>query len=269
MRHGGEAPSPPVYIAATGPRVMKVTGEVADGALLMTGIHPGAVAEAREIVADGARTAGRNPDDIETIFTATTIIKDDLKEAREIARPLAVARLMEETYHRWLKAAGHRRWRPGTARRSVGPVPRRATRRGLGEGPGTVPVPARRRPSRHLRLHGPHRYARILRRARQVRREAAGLTPPVPDDRRNLRVRHRGDGSLPRPHLPGHQRQRGLNRIPATARGHPKSVGQHKGCPYVSAFSVFRSGAPASRPHHENVPAFSVLRRGAPLWAPR
>ena len=87
MRHGGEAPPPPVYIAATGPRIMKVTGEVADGALLMTGIHPGAVAEAREIVADGARGAGRNPDDIETIFTATTIIKDDLKEAREIARP--------------------------------------------------------------------------------------------------------------------------------------------------------------------------------------
>ena len=106
MRHGGEAPPPPVYIAATGPRIMKVTGEVADGALLMTGIHPGAVAEAREIVADGARAAGRNPDDIETIFTATTIIKDDLQEAREIARPLAVARLMEETYHRWLRAAG-------------------------------------------------------------------------------------------------------------------------------------------------------------------
>ena len=106
MRHGGETPPPPVYIAATGPRVMKVTGEVADGALLMTGIHPGAVSEAREIIADGVRAAGRNPDDVETIFTATTIIRDDLKEAREIARPLAVSRLMEATYHRWLKAAG-------------------------------------------------------------------------------------------------------------------------------------------------------------------
>ena len=49
MRHGGEAPAPPVYIAATGPRVMKVSGEVADGALLMTGIHPGAVAEAARL----------------------------------------------------------------------------------------------------------------------------------------------------------------------------------------------------------------------------
>lgn len=106
MRHGGQAPPPPIYIAATGPRVMKVAGEVADGALLMTGIHPGPVAQAQEIIAQGARAAGRNPDDIETIFTATTIIKDTIHEAREIARPLAVQRLMEPTYQPWLKAAG-------------------------------------------------------------------------------------------------------------------------------------------------------------------
>lgn len=106
MRHGGEAPPPPVHIAATGPRVMRVAGEVADGAVLMTGIHPGAVAQAQQIIADGARAAGRNPDEVETIFTATTIIKDDLQEAREIARPLAVQRLMEPTYRPWLQAAG-------------------------------------------------------------------------------------------------------------------------------------------------------------------
>lgn len=105
MRHGGGVPTP-VYIAATGPRVMKVTGEVADGAVLMTGIHPSAVAEARELIADGAKSAGRNPDDIETIFTCTTIIRDDLNEARELARPLAVQRLMETTHVRWLKASG-------------------------------------------------------------------------------------------------------------------------------------------------------------------
>ena len=105
MRHGGGVTTP-VYIAATGPRVMKVAGEVADGAVLMTGIHPNVVTEARELIADGAKSAGRNPDDIETIFTCTTIIRDDVKEAREVARPLAVQRLMESTYSRWLKAAG-------------------------------------------------------------------------------------------------------------------------------------------------------------------
>ncbi len=105
MRHGGGVTTP-VYIAATGPRVMKVAGEVADGAVLMTGIHPNAVAEARELIADGAKSAGRDPNDIEAIFTCTTIIRNNLKEAREVARPLAVQRLMESTYVRWLKAAG-------------------------------------------------------------------------------------------------------------------------------------------------------------------
>ncbi|NQW22172.1 MAG: LLM class flavin-dependent oxidoreductase [SAR202 cluster bacterium] len=105
LRHGGGVTAP-VYIAATGPRVMKVAGEVADGAVLMTGIHPDAVAEARNLIFDGAKAAGRNPDDLETIFTCTTIIRDDLKEAREMARPLAVQRLMQPTFARWLKAAG-------------------------------------------------------------------------------------------------------------------------------------------------------------------
>lgn len=105
MRHGGEI-DVPIYIAATGPRAMRLAGEVADGAVLMTGLHPQAVAEAQELIADGARSAGRNPDDVELVFTATTIIRDDLKEAREVARPLAVQRLMEETHLRWLRAAG-------------------------------------------------------------------------------------------------------------------------------------------------------------------
>ena len=106
MRHGNGGIPTPIYIAATGPRAMRVAGEDCDGAVLMTGIHPNAVAEARELIADGARSAGRDPDDIETVFTATTIIKDDLKEARETARPLAVQRLMEDTHKRWLQAAG-------------------------------------------------------------------------------------------------------------------------------------------------------------------
>ena len=80
MRHGGGVTTP-VYIAATGPRVMKVAGEVADGAVLMTGIHPNAVAEARELIADGANSAGRNRDEIETIFTCATIISSSEYDA--------------------------------------------------------------------------------------------------------------------------------------------------------------------------------------------
>ncbi len=103
MRHG-DADVPPIYISATGPRAIEVAGEVADGALLQIGLHPKAVELARQHLEVGAKRAGRNPDDVELILTATTIIHDDQQEAREIARPLCVQRLMEEYHAKWLRA---------------------------------------------------------------------------------------------------------------------------------------------------------------------
>lgn len=103
MRHG-DADVPPIYISATGPRAIEVAGEVADGVLLQIGLHPKAVELARQHVEVGAKRAGRNPDDVKMILTATTIINDDQQEAREIARPLCVQRLMEEYHTKWLRA---------------------------------------------------------------------------------------------------------------------------------------------------------------------
>ena len=105
MRHGDDD-LPPIYISATGPKAIEVAGEVADGALLMIGLHPKAVELARHHLAVGAQRAGRNPDDVKLILTATTIIQDDQQEAREIARPLCVQRLMEDYQARWLRASG-------------------------------------------------------------------------------------------------------------------------------------------------------------------
>ena len=158
MRHGGGVTTP-IYIAATGPRVMKVAGEVADGAVLMTGIHPNAVAEARELIAEGAKAAGRNPDDIETIFTCTTIIRDDLKEAREVAPDDGGAEI--DGVHLRPLAEGRRPGLlgPGDPPGSLGPLPRRAPCGGLGESQRTVRFPARRRTGPALRHHGPDRFA--------------------------------------------------------------------------------------------------------------
>ena len=86
MRHG-DAPVPPIYVAATGPRAIEVAGEVADGVVLQIALHPKAVELARHHLALGARRAGRDPGEVELIMTATTIIHEDQKEAREIARP--------------------------------------------------------------------------------------------------------------------------------------------------------------------------------------
>ncbi len=105
MRYGG-GPVPRIYISANGPRAMELAGEVADGAVLMIGLDPGAVKLARQHLAKGAQRAGRDPSEVELVLTSTTIIHQDQQEAREIARPLCVQRLMEKSHHRWLQAAG-------------------------------------------------------------------------------------------------------------------------------------------------------------------
>ena len=105
MRHG-DAEMVPIYISATGPRAIELAGELADGVLLRVGLHPKAVETAREHLAIGAKRAGRNPDDLDMILAATTIIHEDQQEAREMARPLCVERLMEDAHAMWLRAAG-------------------------------------------------------------------------------------------------------------------------------------------------------------------
>ena len=105
MRHGG-ADLPRILIAAHGPRTIEVAGEVADGVLLQVGLHPRSVEVARQHLEAGAKRAGRNPDDLEIILCATTIILDDQQEAREVARPLCVQRLVERSHAPYLQAAG-------------------------------------------------------------------------------------------------------------------------------------------------------------------
>ena len=105
MRHGDGA-AVPIYISATGPRAIELAGEIADGVVLQIGLHPQAVETARQHLEAGARRAGRNPEDVELILTASTIIRDDQQEAREMARPLCVQRLMAGYHAQWLQAAG-------------------------------------------------------------------------------------------------------------------------------------------------------------------
>ena len=60
----------PVLLAATGPRTIELAGEVADGALLAVGLHPGSMDAARSILHAGARKAGRDPDKLEVVYLA-------------------------------------------------------------------------------------------------------------------------------------------------------------------------------------------------------
>lgn len=57
LHHGGLAV--PIYVAATGPRMLRLAGEIADGVILMNGVAPPLIQAAIDIIRDGERAAGR------------------------------------------------------------------------------------------------------------------------------------------------------------------------------------------------------------------
>jgi 5,10-methylenetetrahydromethanopterin reductase len=72
----------PVYLLAAGPRMTELAGEVADGALLLAGLHPEAIRAARRHLEAGALRAGRSLDGFRTIFIAPIAVEDSVAEAR-------------------------------------------------------------------------------------------------------------------------------------------------------------------------------------------
>ena len=68
--------SPPVLLTASGPRLLELAGEVADGALMLVGLHPASVAAARERLGAGARRAGRDPAELLEIFIVPIAVGD-------------------------------------------------------------------------------------------------------------------------------------------------------------------------------------------------
>ena len=75
-------PPTPVYLTAAGPRMVELAGEVADGALLLVGLHPKAIQAARLKLRSGARKAGRDLKDFRTIFITPMAVSEDGQVAR-------------------------------------------------------------------------------------------------------------------------------------------------------------------------------------------
>jgi len=74
LRAGG-LPRVPVYLAALGPQMLRLAGEVADGALL-NWATPDRIAVSREMVSDGARRAGRDPAVPLTMYVRVCVDED-------------------------------------------------------------------------------------------------------------------------------------------------------------------------------------------------
>ncbi len=86
------APPPgpvPVYVAASGPRMLEMGGAAADGVLFLSGVHPPCVAYALERIAAGAAAAGRDPRALDVVCTVAGSLRGDTALARRECVPLA------------------------------------------------------------------------------------------------------------------------------------------------------------------------------------
>jgi 5,10-methylenetetrahydromethanopterin reductase len=79
----------PIYVAATGPKMLALAGEIADGLLTASITTPDFVRYARERLREGAERAGRDVDDLDIGCTIIASIDEDHDRGRDGAREIA------------------------------------------------------------------------------------------------------------------------------------------------------------------------------------
>jgi len=77
-----DLPPVPVQLAALGPQMLRLAGEVSDGALL-NWATPERIAVSRRLVAEGAARAGRDPAEIPLTMYIRVCVDDDVAAARQ------------------------------------------------------------------------------------------------------------------------------------------------------------------------------------------
>lgn len=82
-------PDLPLYITGSGPRVLELAGELADGATFLCGPHPPCVRFALDRLRAGLARAGRNPDGLDMACSLYGSLRDDEALARSESRAMA------------------------------------------------------------------------------------------------------------------------------------------------------------------------------------
>jgi 5,10-methylenetetrahydromethanopterin reductase len=86
----------PVYIAASGPKMLELSGRIADGIIVLVGVADEYIAHAKEKIAAGAMAAGRRLEDIHLVLWVPCAVSDEAPAkdavkahvARVVAHPL-------------------------------------------------------------------------------------------------------------------------------------------------------------------------------------
>jgi 5,10-methylenetetrahydromethanopterin reductase len=97
----------PIVIAARGPRLLEVAGEIADGVIVASGVSPGGVDWARERVRAGEERGHRAPDSTELLHMTYISLDRDRTRARQVVKSgIAGAVIGSHPTYEFLRASG-------------------------------------------------------------------------------------------------------------------------------------------------------------------
>jgi 5,10-methylenetetrahydromethanopterin reductase len=76
----------PIYVGASGPKLLHLAGRIADGVILLAGTDPGFIRTALDRVEAGAKESGRSLSDLHLVLWTPTAIDPDPAAARDLVR---------------------------------------------------------------------------------------------------------------------------------------------------------------------------------------
>ena len=88
LRYGRRADLP-IFLAASGPKMLRLTGELADGGLILAGLFPECVHFAHGLVAEGAANVGRDARTVDLVFMLYGSVGLNRRQAVEESRTMA------------------------------------------------------------------------------------------------------------------------------------------------------------------------------------
>ncbi len=80
----------PLYVAATGPKMLEISGEIADGVIVSTGVNSKCIEFAKKKIEEGAKKSKRDPQKIKLVNWTFCGLAKDRKAAVDSVRPLAM-----------------------------------------------------------------------------------------------------------------------------------------------------------------------------------
>ena len=98
-------PDVPILMAATGPRNLRLAGEIADGAILLSGVSTSLLERGIGLVRQGAEESGRNPAELKMVVSAHAMVTDDIERDARILKPIC-AGIAQQGASAGLAAAG-------------------------------------------------------------------------------------------------------------------------------------------------------------------